>query len=687
VIREDHAGARYAAPRLDPLFMRITSSFVAVLLAIAFLSTADLSAQQAPTDLQRVFDRAMAARDLGVPVNKVLEHLAGVPRKYSRLPTRLSMIDAMLSDVWSPPAVATSVRDTLSGAMQRGNFEFDGRAEAIAKWLDLADYTGAEASDNADLARLHRQWQIIADPEIEGMELLELLSYLLGAAHAILEQTLDGLDESERRLLFDKHADFCEAWYRSHFPKQEDRGAPEVAKLEKSYVAQLLVRPEVDRQKTLAVADVLSRLTSTAFARSLSKRLAKVRGSGAPVDGFTGDIRAVVGEDEFRVVLGGPKKSTYAAPAALIIDLGGDDVYHRAAVVDDETMLASVVVDLAGNDLYESSTPGPAYSVGGVAILADMRGKDRYHSGRLGQGASVLGFAMLMDAKGNDEYVLEDYGQGHSLCGIGLLYDLSGNDRYTAWAYAQGGGIGYGLSALIDGKGDDQYLADLHWPDVYGDSGPDVYHGASQGYATGIRSRTAGGIAALIDLGKGKDRYQAGSFSQAGGYFFSFGLMYDGGGDDENFGSRYAQGFGVHQGVGVRQDAGGDDLYRCRSVAHAGMAWDEGVGYFLEDGGDDVYELGALAVGGAAQTGVAICIDGAGKDRYQVGGQSLGGTGSSEYHDLPSIGIMIDLGGQKDSYPRSDRSDARFESTDGASVFIDCKDRTLRALARSRILK
>jgi hypothetical protein len=225
------------------------------------------------------------------------------------------------------------------------------------------------------------------------------------------------------------------------------------------------------------------------------------------------------------------------------------------------------------------------------------------------------------------------------------------------------------------------------WPDTYGDSGPEVYHGASQGYCTGLRPGIAGGVGACLDLGDGNDRYQAGNFSQGGGYYFSLGLLFDGGGDDENLGTRYAQGFGVHQGIGVRWDAGGNDRYTCRSVAHTGMAWDEGVGFLLEDGGDDVYAVGGLACGGAAQTGVAFSLDLDGADRYQVGAQSLGGTGGSEYHEQPSLGVHIDLGADADEYAGVERSNDALVVTPGVGVFLDVKAKSLAQALKDRALK
>ena len=398
-------------------------------------------------------------------------------------------------------------------------------------------------------------------------------------------------------------------------------------------------------------------------------------------------MRVVGASPEARVVLGGKRTTRYGAPAALVIDLGGDDEYTRAAVVDTDEVLASVVLDLRGDDVYASDGTGPAFAAGGVAILCDAGGKDRYTSKRYGQGAAVLGFGLLLDVDGDDAYVMEDYGQGHATAGVGLLYDLAGDDTYTAWAFAQGGGLAWGLAALVDGEGDDEYLADLGWPDVYGNSGPDSHHGASQGYSTGFRPAVAGGFGALVDLGRGEDRYQSGNFSQGGGYYFSFGLMHDGGGDDTNQGYRYSQGFGVHQAAGMRWDAGGDDLYRCRSVAHTGMAWDEGVGWFLDEAGDDTYEIGGLGLGGAAQTGIAIFVDGAGKDRYRAKQQTQGATGGSEYHDKPALGVMIDLGGGKDHYESAERENGVYVSSEGVGLFLDLKEKTAEKALRSRLLR
>ncbi|TAH37348.1 MAG: hypothetical protein EYC70_10275 [Planctomycetota bacterium] len=439
---------------------------------------------------------------------------------------------------------------------------------------------------------------------------------------------------------------------------------------------------KTDRRRLLAVATRLLRLTDREFLDGLSKRLERTPRSEDIPEGYSGDVLACAGSAPHnQVVLGGPGKTEYALPAALVLDLGGNDVYRVAASADRWDCLASVVLDWKGNDSYEKA----AVAAGGVAVLLDRQGKDHYEGKRFTQAAACSGFALLADLQGDDVYRAEDFALGYALCGLALLYDAAGDDDYSAWAYAQGAGNGPGLGALVDGGGNDRYVADGHWPDVYGDSGPESFHGASQGYSSGIRPRLPGGIAACLDLGEGEDFYQSGNFSQGGGYYFALGLLYDAGGDDENHGYRYSQGFGVHQAVGLRWDAGGNDRYVTRSVASLGMAWDEGVGWFLDDAGDDQYDSGGLALGAAAQTAVAVFVDGGGADRYQSAGDAecQGGSGGSEYHGKPALGVLIDFGGGKDSYSRPGREDGALLGTPGCGLFLDCREKTLeRVLAR-----
>ncbi len=651
--------------------------------ATTCLLTSSAKPQDAQPAFWQVIERAVAKQDVGKDFRMVLEHMAGVPKERDYVPHRLSRVDQGLIEPWAPPALAADLKQRLAKpASDRLDAAFQNVVPDIAQWLDLIHYSEQSKSD--EMASLNELWRAVRNPKTKGVDLLNALSAYVAQAQLLLSSAHDGLNASQQSLLWNDYPAFYDIWAKRHDPDQElDEAQVEMQSAYTTLFAEL----KSDRERILAVSESLLGLSGPTFMKSLAKRLSNVHQKGVAAE-YGEDILAVVGDSaDARVILSGTGRSLHKQSAALIIDLGGDDIYENAAVAESQDRLVSLVIELGGQDHYQAGNPGPVFTAGGVALLVDRKGDDTYESGRLGQAASILGFAALIDFAGNDTYRAHDYSQGHSTCGVALLYDLGGQDTYRAHAFAQGGGIGNGLCALVDAEGDDEYVADEHWPDVYGNSGPDVYHGASQGFSTGIRSNVAGGIAALIDLGKGKDRYQAGSFSQGGGYYFAFGLMFDGGGDDQAFGSRYAQGFGVHQGIGVKWDAGGDDLYKCRSVAHAGMAWDEGVGYLLDDAGDDIYQVGDLGCGGAAQTGIAICIDSAGKDRYQTGRSSQGGTGASQYHDKPSIGVLIDLGGDKDEYTMEERANETLRATEGVQIFLDCSAKKMPKALRAKSLR
>ncbi len=641
---------------------------------------------QPPSELWQVVERLATEQAIETEVTGVVEHLREMLGK-RRLNGRRTRILDSLANPWQVPAHADALREDLGRPLSQRRPSFDGLVESVASWLDIGDLTTASSPEEAAaLAKLDEIWLRIESRDTVEMDLMTALSEYLGEAHSLLARNLDRLNETDRTALRDLPGPAAQAWYRTHFPDLSEEESREHEETLRRFRVAVL---QVDRAPVLRVARHLMQMMDPAKARDIAKRLERTKKSDRPkVPGFEGDIQAIVGDAPFnRVVLGGRRPATYSGEAALVIDLGGNDTYQRAAVAEESSGLASIVIDLRGRDTY-SGDVGPVFTVGGVALLLDLDKDDTYTSKRHGQSASIVGFSLLADLEGDDHYLAEDYGQGYSHTGVALLYDASGDDDYRAWAYAQGAGIGNGLSSLIDGSGNDEYLADLHWPDVYGDSGPEIYHGASQGYSTGLRGaepEIAGGFAALIDLGEGSDRYQSGSFSQGGGYYFGFGLMSDGGGDDENEGARYSQGFGVHQAVGVRWDQGGNDRYRTRSVAHCGSAWDEAVGFFIEESGNDVYEAGGLALGAAAQTAVAVLIEGGGNDHYQsAGGATQGSAGASEYHDKQSFALLLDLGGGRDSYSREDRGDDRAVMAKWNGIFLDTRAKSTAQLLGSK---
>lgn len=635
---------------------------------MAYLCTlllAVLQAEERPA-LWRVIDALAEQNGLAAEEASVLAHLAGVPAATASVNGRLPCVLEMIAEPWSVPSRAAELLDCLAAPLTTrgaGWTEMPGRIRA---WLAIAPPAG----EDPDLAEMDELWNEIAEPSLAGADLLAKLDLFVAAAGRVALRARSSWSEADARTIMENTPAFLEAWYRSHFP-----GAA-LPKDRQELIDQVLAAASAasgGRELLLAAAERLLRLAEPELLDAIGKRLAKTpRAEGPPPAGCEGDARAWSGG----TILGGPGKSEYRASTALVIDLGGNDIYEPTP--EAATAPVSVVLDLEGNDRYARA----ACTIGGIALVLDRSGKDTYTGGRFSTAATAFGCALLVDLRGDDVYEAEDFAQGYALCGVALLCDAEGNDRFDAFAYAQGASNGPGLAALVDGSGDDRYFADGHWPDVYGDSGPESFHGASQGYSSGIRPALPGGLAACIDLGDGADSYQSGNFSQGGGYYFSFGLLFDGGGDDENRGYRYSQGFGVHQAVGMRWDAGGDDRYATRSVASLGMGWDEGVGWFADDSGDDVYESGGLALGGAAQTAIAVCVDGGGDDRYVSAGavDCQGGSGGSEYHGLPALGVLVDLGAGKDSYSREGRADALELGSAGCGLFVDAREKTIEKL-------
>ena len=156
---------------------------------------------------------------------------------------------------------------------------------------------------------------------------------------------------------------------------------------------------------------------------------------------------------------------------------------------------------------------------------------------------------------------------------------------------SQGVALPGGAGWLLDGRGNDRYYAKGKHATEYGDAG--IFDSWSQGCGVGIRGYESGGIAILYD-GGGIDRYEAGNFSQGGGYYFGIGLFRDGGRENDTYiGSRYNQGFAAHEAIGYFEEVGGNDFYTTRHAVAQGVSWDESIVAFIDRDGDDVYEGGA----------------------------------------------------------------------------------------------
>lgn len=184
----------------------------------------------------------------------------------------------------------------------------------------------------------------------------------------------------------------------------------------------------------------------------------------------------------------------------------------------------------------------------------------------------------------------------------------------------------------------------------------------------GIRPYASGGVGMLFDH-SGRDRFEAGTFAQGGGYYYAFGILANGGKENDLYiGTRYAQGFGVHQALGAFIEAGGNDVYQTRMGVAQGLAWDEAIGLFIDEQGDDRYNGGSgFSLGAVAHNALCLFLDRQGNDRYDA--IRPAGAGSNSYHGGTSLSIFIDDGQGQDHYLK--RKNNSVETEKQNSIFID----------------
>ena len=344
-----------------------------------------------------------------------------------------------------------------------------------------------------------------------------------------------------------------------------------------------------------------------------------------------------------KVIVGGPGPNVYREDAALILDLGGDDLYLNNAGGTRPGMPVALVIDWEGNDRYlsrENFSQGAGLLGGG--FLIDMGGDDTFVSLDGSQGGGFWGIGLLYHGEGSSTYTGRTYCQGVGQMGIGLLIDQKGDDRYQCSFSGQGLGLFGGVGILIDQGGNDFYQLGGLNPDFRDPSKATVSMG--QGFGHGIRADRGiqgvpGGIGVLIDEG-GNDTYIADYFAQGASYYYGLGILDDRDGDDQYISGRYAQGAGIHSSVGVLIDRKGNDFYYASVGVAQGMGHDFGVGYFEDDEGNDQYWGGMLVQGAATNGSIGIFIDLEGNDQRAF---LSNGQGYSEGRG--GLGIMMTKGG------------------------------------------
>ncbi len=385
---------------------------------------------------------------------------------------------------------------------------------------------------------------------------------------------------------------------------------------------------------------------------------------------FTSDLGRVVLAD------GRNDAHDYEKPAALIIDVGGDDHYTNAGAGLPGPSCVGICLDLAGNDKYDAGLDSTgSFGVGlfGIGILWDEAGDDTYRSGKLSQGAANFGVGILIDNAGDDVYTALDESQAAATAGYGVLLDRGGHDRYESYRGSQAFAGPNASAVLIDLAGNDRYVAndtDIRYPSA---QNPQHNDSLGQGCATGWRAdytdgvSVPGGVAVLLDAA-GDDEYTCGLFGQGAGYWYGLGMLIDQAGDGRYTGHWYVQGAAAHYAAGLLFDRAGNDRYTANQNMSQGAGHDLSVGVLIDDAGDDVYLGSTLGLGASNAAGIGIFVDKAGDDEYRTPPEICLGWVNPErgYRGLfASYGLFFDLGGTDQYLGRQEGQPARAGAGEG----------------------
>ena len=518
---------------------------------------------------------------------------------------------------------------------------------------------------------------------------LRYIGNILKEANRLRSQAIHGLNESDRRFIFERAAAVADHYIpqlsaQSETDLTQARGFSQMANL---------VDQRMKLGGLMAAAKVLAQLDNLRWLDALQTAIEARTAQPEALIGVEGDLLLVHETPWGLLVIGGYGANRYALDArfAVVIDLGGDDTYEGTIAANANVGHGvSVVIDLSGNDRYFGSPLGLATGRLGVGLLIDGEGDDLYHLPPGTGGVGLAGVGILHDHHGHDRYIGSRFTQGAAFAGLGLVLDGNGYDTYRSFGYALGFGGPLGVGAVIDMAGDDSYQCGGAYPSGYNRTdAPEAKAGDPNfqfdafgiGAGVGLRllSRNpehlayglAGGWGLMIDL-NGNDTYRSGNFSQAVGYFFGIGMKLDLAGRDEHIAARYGHGTAAHYGVGLFIDDRGDDRYGSTGpLYNAGTAWDLSVSLCLDaDNGDDVYDFSRSdGLGRADHRSWSFFIEEGGRDRYLVSH----GMGVATDHSLSGF---IDLAGEDDyamSLPAggAPRGNKLTHADTSGGVFID----------------
>lgn len=371
-----------------------------------------------------------------------------------------------------------------------------------------------------------------------------------------------------------------------------------------------------------------------------------------------------------KIAIGGAGNDVYDGTYVMIIDVGGNDVYHLTEGSLSERVKRPIefIVDYEGDDTYQSTDYGLGAGVNGVGILLDLSGNDTYAGGDYALGSGLYGVGILHDLAGDDTYSSGTNTQGSGIFGIGYLFDDAGNDLYRCHAQSQAFAGTRGAGILADKSGNDVYTAASPFQDVLRYDDHQITF--AQGAALGSRPLASGGIAVLAD-GAGNDTYVCDIYGQGTGYWFAIGSLIDRGGNDKYLAYQYAQGSGVHFATGYQHDASGSDTYISHGVSQ-GCGHDIAYGILIDDEGHDSYTCESLSLGAGNANAVSIFVDLRGNDSYTAT-DTTNTLGFSDFRrSYGMIGLFLDGQGSDLYTTRTPNNTSSVKSTYG--VFRDSED-------------
>ena len=537
---------------------------------------------------------------------------------------RLSIVDRMMNDPWNMPEIADSVADELTDRKSI--------SELLRNQLRLLDI-------NPNQPTVNQVPELLNDIPKNWPRDLQRAVSILGACFEALETECEStpskhdIDTMIQGLLpwpDEESLLPCELSYRER--ENDERGRKTFKSLDPIYLecmgdASLLAVWGVEHAMDILSQIPIEDLEDLKSARS---------------DIATGDVIFDKEYEWGRMVIGGPGETLYKHETALVIDLGGDDIYRAPVGSGGVETTISICIDLDGDDAYTvSDSGGIAAGIGGIGIVVDMNGNDMYRCTSVGLGTGVAGIGILADLAGDDVYIGTHLNQGAAIFGVGLLLDEAGNDIYSADFASQGFAHVGATGVLIDDSGSDKYLLGTSYTDYlrYNDHALAM----GQGFAFGYRPVFSGGVGLLIDSA-GNDAYFADIFGQGASYWYGFGGLIDRHGNDTYTAYQYVQGAGVHLSPALLLDENGNDAYRARGVAQ-GCGHDLAVGWLKDIDGDDSYTAYDLSQGAGNANGIGILEDMNGNDAYATVRQDNShGFGNRRRH-YGSLGILLDKNG------------------------------------------